>query len=412
MNRTINRWLYAAVGVVVLLLAGLVYAWSVFSSPIAAYFPEWTKAQLSLTFTICMAFFCIGGLVGGILAGKVDVKVNVWVSAALFFIGFFLASRANSTAILYLGYGVLGGFASGLVYNAVMSTISRWFPDKPGLISGVLLMGFGFGSFFIGKVYQAMTPAGPGVDAWRTTFFAFGCILLVVIAVCGLFFMKPSQEDLANLNLGQDSDKGSTNEPTLEAAPSQMLKTGAFWLYFIWAVLLSAAGLALISQASGVAAEVGPEVSAGTIATVVGLISVCNGIGRVIYGGLFDRVGRNKTMTLISLCFIVSVSVLVVALLQKSFTLIIVGFMCTGFSYGGVTPTNSAFISAFFGKKHYPVNFSIINMNLLVASFGSTIAGALYDASGSFVSTFFMMIGAGIAAFVCNLFIKKPKEAG
>jgi len=115
-------------------------------------------------------------------------------------------------------------------------------------------------------------------------------------------------------------------------------------------------------------------------------------------------------MTLISVAFILSVSVLVLALTQKSFTLIIVGFICTGFSYGGVTPTNSAFISAFYGRKNYPVNFSIINMNLLVASFGSTIAGMLYDASGSFLSTFFMMIGAGVLAVVCNLFIRSPKK--
>ncbi len=410
MNKKMNRWVYAAVGVVVLLLAGLVYAWSVFSSPIAAYFPEWTKAQLSLTFTICMAFFCIGGFVGGLLAGKVNVKINVWASAILFFVGFFIASRSNSTTMLYLGYGVLGGFASGLVYNAVMSTISRWFPDKPGLISGILLMGFGFGSFFVGKVYQAMTPAGPGVDAWRNTFFIFGVVLLAAIGVCGLFFVKPTAEDLAGLKIEGPAKKANKREEGIEAAPAEMLRTSAFWLYFVWAILLSAAGLALISQATGVATEVGPEVDPSTIATVVGLISICNGIGRVIFGGLFDRIGRGRTMTLISVAFILSVSILVLALTQKSFPLIVIGFICTGFSYGGVTPTNSAFISAFYGKKNYPVNFSIINMNLLVASFGSTIAGMLYDASGSFLSTFFLMIGAGVLAVVCNLFIRSPKK--
>lgn len=357
-----------------------------------------------------MAFFCIGGFVGGLLAGKVNVKINVWASAILFFIGFFIASRSSTTTMLYLGYGVLGGFASGLVYNAVMSTISRWFPDKPGLISGILLMGFGFGSFFVGKVYQAMTPAGPGVDAWRDTFFIFGIVLLAAIGVCGLFFVKPTAEDLAKLKVEGPVKKSNNKEEGIEAAPAEMLKTTSFWLYFVWAILLSAAGLALISQATGVATEVGPDVDASTIATVVGLISICNGIGRVCFGGLFDKIGRGRTMTLISVAFIVSVSILVLALTQKSFTLIIVGFICTGFSYGGVTPTNSAFISAFYGRKNYPVNFSIINMNLLIASFGSTIAGMLYDASGSFLSTFFMMIGAGVLAVVCNLFIRSPKK--
>ena len=94
MNRKLNRWTYAVVGIIVLLLAGLVYAWSVFSSPIAAYFSDWTKAQLSLTFTICMGFFCLGGLLGGLLSNKIKTKVGVWISAVLFFVGFFIASKA------------------------------------------------------------------------------------------------------------------------------------------------------------------------------------------------------------------------------------------------------------------------------------------------------------------------------
>ena len=291
MNRKLNRWTYAAVGVIVLLLAGLVYAWSVFSSPIAAYFTEWTKAQLSLTFTICMAFFCFGGLAGGLLANRINDKIKVWISAVLFFIGFFIASKSSSPAVLYLGYGMFCGFASGFVYNAVMSTVLAWFPDKQGLVSGVLLMGFGFGSFFIGKIYQAATPAGPGVDAWRNSFFVFGIVLLVVLGICGLFFVKPTAEDLAGIKVEKSGAKSGKKETGLEATPGQMLKTTSFWLYFVWAVLLSAAGLALISQASGVATEVGPDVNPGTIATVVGLISVFNGIGRLIFGGLFDKIG-------------------------------------------------------------------------------------------------------------------------
>ena len=439
-----RRWLYAAAGVIVLLLAGLVYAWSVLSAPVAAYFPEWSKAQLSLTFTICMGFFCIGGFLGGLANRRIPVRIHVWASAVLFFIGFLIASRAQSVGVLYAGYGVLCGFASGLVYNAVMSTVSGWFPDKPGLISGLLLMGFGISSFLVGKIYQAVTPSGVGVEAWRNSFFAFGALILVVMGVCGFFFVKPTAKDLEGLAgpagggraagkapaagkasaEGKASAKGkasvtgkapvlgkaagSVGSQAQDWAPMEMLRTSSFWLYFAWAILLSAAGLALISQATGVASEVGQGVDAGTIATVVGLISVCNGIGRVIFGGMYDRMGRGKTMAVITGAFLISVCVLVFALIQKSFGVITVGFICTGFSYGGINPTNSAFISDYYGRTHYPVNFSIINMNLLVSSFGSTIAGMLYDRSGSFLSTFLAMIGAAVLAFVCSVLIKKP----
>lgn len=401
-----KRWLYAGVGTIILLFAGLVYAWSVLASPIAAYFPQWTQAQLSLTFTICMSFFCFGGLAGGLTAKKISVKANIIISGILFFVGFFIASRAESLAMLYIGYGVLAGFASGFVYNGIMSCVTKWFSDKPGLISGILLMGFGIGSFIIGKVYQACTPAGPGVDAWRTTFFVFGIVLIVVLVVGALIIKAPGADFIPPAP--PEKKTGVKKEEGIEATPGKMLTRPSFWLYFVWAVCLSAAGLALISQASGIVLEINPAAAAGTVATVVGLISILNGIGRVITGLLFDKIGRRNTMFVVDIAFLVAVGLLIAALMTKSFALIIVAFMVSGLAYGGVTPMNSAFIGAFFGMKNYPVNYPIVNMNLLVASFGGTIAGALYDSSQSYLSTFMIMLAGVIVATISSVLIKRP----
>lgn len=187
--KQLNRRVYAIVGVIVLLFAGLVYAWSVLSTPIAAEFTGWTKAQLSLTFTLVMILFCIGSLLCGLLAGKLSAKNAVRLGAVLFLAGFYIASRCQTPLTLYLGFGVLCGLGSGLSYNAVMSTMVKWFPDKPGLISGVLLMGFGGGSFLIGKLYQAWTPVGIG--GWRTSFVVLGIVCFAVLAVCSFFFVAP-----------------------------------------------------------------------------------------------------------------------------------------------------------------------------------------------------------------------------
>lgn len=182
-----------------------------------------------------------------------------------------------------------------------------------------------------------------------------------------------------------------------------MLKRPAFWLYYLWAILLSAAGLALVSQASGIAKEVGAQISPGTIATVVGLISIFNGVGRVIFGGLFDKLGRSTIMQVVNAVFIVSGVVLMLALKSSSFVAIVAGFIIGGLAYGGVTPTNSAFISSYFGMKNYPVNFPIINTNLIIASFGSTLAGALYDASQSYMSTYIMIGLLAVAGIFVSL---------
>ena len=391
----LNRWVYAIVGVVVLLFAGLVYAWSVLSTPIAAEFPAWTKAQLSLTFTLVMIFFCIGSLLCGLLVGKLPAKATVWGSAVLFLVGFLLASRARSLFMLYISFGLMCGLGSGLSYNAVMSTMVRRFPDKPGLISGILLMGFGGGSFLIGKLYQAWTPTDIG--GWRQSFVVMGIIIAAVLVVCSFFFVAPEETAKAS---------GSANAPAaVESTPGKTLKTPTFWVYYVWAIVTSAAGLALISQASGVTLEANPAVAAGSVATIVGLISIFNAVGRVLFGGIYDRFGRRLSMQGVNALFILTALILMVALSQKSVLLVIIGFIVGGLAYSGVTPTNSAFVRAYFGPRYYPINLPLVNSNLIIASFGSTVSGALFDRSGSYNATFFLIIGLAVVGIACSLVI-------
>ena len=396
----LNRWVYAIVGVIVLLFAGLVYAWSVLSTPIAAEFADWSKAQLSMTFTIVMIMFCIGSLLCGLLSGKLSAKMSVRIGAVLFLLGFFLASRTQSLAMLYIGFGVLCGLSSGLCYNAVMSTMVRWFPDRPGLISGVLLMGFGGGSFIIGKLYQAWTPVEIG--GWRASFLVMGIIIFVVLAICSFFFVAPGADFVAP---AAKNGKAAVRAAGREYKPLEMVKKPSFWLYYVWAIALSAAGLALISQASGVVWEASASQTAGAVATIVGLISICNALGRVLFGGMYDKYGRSLSMQLVNILFIVTSGVLILALTAKSVVVVIIGFILGGLAYSGVTPTNSAFCRAYFGPANYPVNFSLINSNLIFASFGSTVSGALFDASGSYNATFFLIIGLAVVGILCSLAI-------
>ena len=224
--------------------------------------------------------------------------------------------------------------------------------------------------------------------------------------VCSFFFVKPDSD----FQPPKSVKKAAAREPALDINSGQMVKQPSFWLYYIWAIVVSASGLVLVSQASGIAVEVGgASVSDGTIATVVGLISILNGIGRVIFGGLFDKKGYKLTMILDMIIFVAAGLILILALTTGQFIFIILGFVVGGFAYGGVTPTNSAIISDFFGRTYYPMNFSLINTNLLIASFASTIAGKLYDSSQSYFSTVIMMIGATVIGFVVFLGIRRPK---
>lgn len=401
--KKIERWGYAAVGVIILLMAGLVYAWTIMSKSIGAAYPEWTATQLSVTFTLTMMMFCFGCLGAGVFSKKVNPKIYIRIAAVLFFAGFLLAASVQDTPLLlYIGFGGMCGLGSGIAYNAVMSTLSLWFLDKQGMISGILLMGFGVSSFIVGKFFAALSPADGG-DAWRITFRIFAAVICLTLAVCSFFLKKPEEDFVP------PADKKKTKAPAMEATTGQMLRLPAFWCYYVWAILLSCAGLALVSQASGIAGQVGANAADGTIATVVGLISVMNGIGRVFFGSLFDRSGFRTAMLVDMVMFIAACVLLITALQTEQFVMLIIGFCAGGLAYGGVTPMNSAVTSDFFGHINYSMNFSIINTVLIFASFSSTIAGKLYDMSGSYMSTIAMMLGATVFGFVIFIWLRRPE---
>jgi OFA family oxalate/formate antiporter-like MFS transporter len=402
----LNRWVYAVIGIVILLFAGLIYAWTVLQAPIALMFPDWTKGQISLTFTITMFCFCIGGLVGGMMQKRLKPQILVWISAVLFPAGFTIAAAANSPIMLYLGFGVLAGLASGLAYNAVMGSVSRWFPDKQGFISGILLMGFGLSSFIIGKVYTAVTPAD-GSDAWRTTFKLFGIVLFAAMALGGFFVVKPDNK-WKGPNLLNTKKIKNTYE---EINAGEMLKRPSFWLYFVWATFLSASGLAIISQGTPMAMQACPGITMGTVATTVGFISVFNGAGRIIFGALFDKIGRFWTMLIGGIVFIISMILLLAALSNHSMVILASSYIVTGLAYGCVTPANSAFTNLFYGQKNYPANLSIVNMCLLIASFGSTIAGIVFDITKSYTAIIVIAIVFIVLGTIISCFIRKPKTS-
>ena len=187
-------------------------------------------------------------------------------------------------------------------------------------------MGFGLSSFIIGKVYAAVTPSN-GTDNWCGTFRIIGIIIFVVMIVASFFFVKPG----ADFAPPAPKKAKAVREPACDVNTAKMVKIPSFWLMYIWAIMVSAAGLALVGQASGIASQVGTEVAQGTIATVVGLISIMNGVGRIIYGAMYDKKGYRFTMIVDMVSFIITALILIMALKSGSFGLIILGFVVGGF---------------------------------------------------------------------------------
>jgi len=392
------RWGHLVIAMVLLLLLGLIYAWSIFVVPLEEEF-GWQRDQTTLAFSICMSTFCLGGLVAGFISKRMPPRVSIILCAVFVFIGFMTASRLNSLINLYVSYGGFVGFGVGLAYNAIISTVLKWFPDKQGFASGLLLMGFGFGGMVLGTASTMLIET----MGWRNT-FAILAVLFGVVILAASFVLRtpPSDAQFPVVQAKKVSDGTG-----LELTTGEMLRRPTFYCFFLWAVVLTAAGLVLIGHATPLATSCGADFA--TAAAMAGTISVCNGAGRVAVGFIFDIVGRKAVMAIVSGGFIVSSLILLLAINNGSIVLLTVGFLCTGFCYGGVMPTNSTVISKFYGMKNYSMNFSIINLNIIIASFGGPyLASTMQMASGTYATTAILILVFGVVALFLGFLIRKP----
>ena len=135
-----TRWWLLALGTLVLLFAGVIYAWSVIKAPFSSEL-GWDGAALTFNFTLTMCFFCLGGLVSGLLARRLSVRVRLVAAAVLVAGGFAVVSQLQPGGILllYIGYGFMAGSGIGIVYNAIISTVNAYFPDRKGVATGALM---------------------------------------------------------------------------------------------------------------------------------------------------------------------------------------------------------------------------------------------------------------------------------
>ena len=397
---SLRRWLYLGTGVLAMLFAGIIYAWSILKAPFADF---WDVDQLALNFTLTMTFFCLGGFVGARLSKRFGVRPSIIAAGVLAFSGFTLTAMLNgvNVLLLYGSYGLLAGLGIGISYNVVISTVSAWFPDKKGLCSGCLMMGFGASSLVLGNLAStAMDTLG-----WRTTYVALGVGLGIVLLIAGLILRKPDADVVLPAPKAKKNAKAEDFE-LLDYTTGQMLRRASFWMAFICIGLLAAVGSSVISFAKDLALSVGAVASLAT--TLVGVLSVCNGLGRILTGALFDAVGRRMTMIAANILTMAAAGVTLIAVMMGSLPLCIVGLCLVGLSYGSCPTVSSAFVSAFYGTKYFPTNFSIMNFNLIGSSLMATACGSLLKTTGGYMAPFILLLVLSSGALVLNFIIRKP----
>ena len=382
------RWFYLTIGILSMLFAGILYSWSILKAPLADAF-GWNASQLTMNFTLTMCFFCLGGVGGGLLARRLGTRLTIALGGALACIGFVLTARLDGSSLpmLYLSYGVITATGIGFAYNVVLSTVQAWFPDKKGTCSGALLMGFGASSLVLGSLADALIQ-NPAVG-WRAAFLCLGVAIGIVLVAAALLIRLPAPGTV----LPQPKAAANRVQEDFEAADyttGQMLRRFTFWRAFLCIIFLAAMGNTVISFAKDLSLSVGASAALST--TLVGVLAVCNGLGRILTGALFDTLGRRRTMLLANGAAILAALVTLLSVAVHSVPLCVAGLCITGISYGACPTISSAFTSSFYGAKYFSLNFSVMNFNLTGASFVATAASVLLTQTGGYAAPLVLLL--------------------
>lgn len=399
-NGSLRRWGYLALGTLAMLLMGMLYAWSVMKAPLAQTF-GWTNSQLALTYSICFCAFSFGNIVGSELLKRIRAGGVVLLSGVFIAAGYLLMARLQTPAIaaLYLYYGVLVGSGTGLSYPIILNWVNAWFPDKPATSSGILMMGFGFSALVIGKPVSMLFPV-EAIHGWRGAYMLVGLSSGAVLALLAAVMFRAGAGP-------KKQAAGSAGEGTgRDFTPQQMLRSGAFWKYTVYGTLFACLGNAAFSFAYDFSLSLGS--TASFAATLVGLLSACNGMSRILTGVVYDKLGYSRTMRIGTLMGVSSCAVLILSVLLCSLPLGVLGLALTGLAYGYGPVANAATVRTFFGSKHYPINYSISNLRAIPCSFYSPLCAALLNVSGTFLAPFTLALGCTAVAFGVQLTIRKP----
>ena len=344
----INRWVLVGGGLLLQFSIGAVYAWSVFAKAYQDAEPwQLTKVQASLPFTVTIAMIFIGSYTGGRVQDKRGPRVVALAGGVIYAVGIVIASFTRGSEdlwLLVLGYGVISGFGLGVAYIVPIAMLQKWFPDKKGLITGLAVGGFGFGAVLASPVARWLI--GQDEAQPSKAFLWLGLAYLVMsLAGASVFRNPPAGYVVPGY---EAATAGPTGRTAKEYTEKEALRTPQWYLLTAILTLNVTAGIALISQAAGSAEGIAGYSSAGA-ATVVGVLAIFNGGGRIVWAAASDYIGRMPAfaamLALQGVCLVILPHAGNAALW---FVLAAIVYLC----YGGGFGTMPATAGDYFGVKY------------------------------------------------------------
>ena len=366
----IPRSLMALFCTVLQICFGTVYAWSFFQTLLVRQL-GWSFTETAWAFSLTILSLGTSAAWAGALLPKVGPRRLAVTGSVMFSVGYVLASLAlkwDMLALFYVGYGVIGGAGIGLGYVTPVATVAKWFPDKKGLATGIVVMGFGIGAFLLSKGLAPLLVshlAGGLADV----FLGLGIIFACVLIPCSLLLSNPpAAAAVAEQTLADESDSVA---PYLRSSEFALM-----WIVFFFNI---AAGISVISFQSELLQEVwglaDPAVEPATLAeygaTLIAVSSLCNGVGRLFWGLLSDRLGRVKVFRILLASQMVVFGILMTERNPYVFSVLVCYILLC---FGGGFATMPSFVLDVFG----PQKMSTIYGTILTAWAAAGICGPLY----------------------------------
>lgn len=400
-NKRLNRWSILVAAIFINMCIGAVYSFSVFSGPLGAE-RGWTMAQVMTAFTINSAISPIPMILGGKLLDKGKAKISIIVGGAVFALGFMLTGMAQTTVQLYIAYGLLGGLGQGIAYSGTIGNTVKLFPDKRGLAAGLVTAGYGGATIITAPIANTLIEKF-GI---LTTFKIMGIVYLVVILVAGIFIKTAPQ--------------GYMPEGWTPPAPAagrkqarnftwqEMIKTASFYIIAVMFMIGALSGMMVTSNASTIGQQM-YGLTAAVAATYVSLYSFSNCIGRVFWGAISDKFGRNKAL----LCIYAVISAMLLLLITiKSVVAFAIAVVGIGLCFGGTMGIFPSLVGEKFGMKNYGVNYGVTFIGYSAAAyFGPKFAVKVATTNnGDFTGAFLIALVVSVVGIALTLIYKKVEK--
>ncbi|WP_188666004.1 OFA family MFS transporter [Tersicoccus solisilvae] len=424
-----NRWLIPPAALAVHLCIGQVYATSVYKTALVEHFGT-SQTAIGVIFSVAIVMLGLSAAIFGTWVDTNGPRKAMVASAACWVTGFLVGSLGIFTGqlwLLYLGYGVIGGIGLGIGYISPVSTLIKWFPDRPGLATGMAIMGFGGGALIASplstallKLYDPASGSGtPSGDAVGKLFLTFA-VLHLAYMLFGAFTIRVPADGWRPAGFDPATVKAKALVTDAHVSANNAIRTRPFWL--LWIVLFCnvTAGIGILEQAAPMIQDFFRQpdghslVSAAVAGGFVGLLSIGNMAGRFVWSTTSDYIGR-KRIYLVYLG-VGAVLYVVLATVGSAATLLFVllAFVILSF-YGGGFATAPAYLRDLFGT----FQVGAIHGRLLTAWSAAGVAGPLIvngvlDArgkpgtldAGAYQPALFVMVGLLVVGFVANLLVR------